>query len=137
MISCRCKKIINVLTMMMALLRAGRKCPGFHCIDYSSPEAVLKKLKSDDRDRDLVVSFGFMNGSENSLIVDTTGYYNIWSRSSSKLIKVFPNLFLDMLLIYERVLKNYHNCDELMALPEEHLLSKMTNFSILTMLGES
>lgn len=136
MIKCKCKEIIIVMTIKLAMLRAGRKCPGFHCSSYSSPDEMLKKLNSADRDRDLVVFHTYLNGFEHPLIIDITGYYTVWSRSSSKLVKIFPNFVLDMLFVYEKMLKNDHNCDQMMSLPEEQL-PQNTPSSLSTMIGKT
>ena len=97
---------------------------------------MLKKLNSADRDRDLVVFWSYLNGFEHPLIIDLTGYYDVWSRSSSKLIKIFPNFFLDMLFVYEKMMKNEHNCDQMMSLPEEQL-PQITPSSLSTMIGKT
>ena len=136
MIKCKCKEIVIVMAIKLAMLRAGRKCPGFHCYGYSSPDELLKKLNSADRDRDLVVYERYLYGFEHPLIIDITGYYNVWSRSSSKLIKIFPNFFLDMLFVYEKMMKNEHNCDQMMSLPEEQL-PQITPSSLSTMIGKT
>ena len=117
------------------MLKAGRKSPEFHCLSYSSSEEALKKWISGDRDRDLVVSFSFVNGYEHSVIIDTTVTHDVSSRCSSKLIKLNPNTFLDMLLVNEKVLKHTdHKCDEVMSLSEEQLGN--INLSLSDLLGE-
>ena len=117
------------------MLKAGRKSPEFHCLSYSSSEEALKKWISGDRDRDLVVSFSFVNGYEHSVIIDTTVTHDVSSRCSSKLIKLYPNTFLDMLLVNEKVLKHTdHKCDEVMSLSEEQLGN--INLSLSDLLGE-
>ena len=120
----------------MALLRAGRKCPEFHCLSYSSSDETLKKFNSANRDTDLIISSQLIKGFEHYLIIDVAGFYNNWSRSSSKLIKVFPNLFLDMIFVLEKIFKDRHHCDQLMSLSDDEI-SPMTSSSLSTMLGES
>ena len=134
-IKCQCKDLINVLTVKYAMLKAGRKIPEFHCLDHSSSEEALKKWISGDRKKDLVISYEFVKGYEHPVIIDTTTFGDVSSRCSSKLITLYPNTFLDMLLIYEKVLKSSdHKCDEVMSLFEHNL--ENINFNLSHLLGE-
>ena len=54
----------------------------------------------------LVVSFELMRGIEHPSIIDTTNTHEISSRTSSKLVKIFPNWFLDMTAVAEQLLKD-------------------------------
>ena len=136
MIKCKCKDVINVLTMMLSLLKAGRKLVGFHCLGHSSPEETLKKCSSGNGYRDLVVSYALVKGSQNPSIINTTKHLSVLSRSSSKLINLYPNTFLDMMVVYEKVLKNNHKCDELLSLLFGEHLAETINFSLSDLLGE-
>jgi hypothetical protein len=93
---------------------------------------LLKKLNSADRDRDLVVFWRYLTGFEHPFIIDIPGFYNVWSRSSSKLIKISPNFFF----VFEKMMKNEHNCDQMMSLPEEQL-PQITPSSLSTMIGKT
>ena len=119
------KWLINVLALKLAMLKAGRKSPEFHCLSYSSSEEALKKWISGDRDRDLVLSRAFMNGYEHSVIIDTTATFDgVESRCSSKLIKMYPNTFCFCVETH---------C-EVMSLSEEQLGN--INLSLSDLLGE-
>ena len=134
-IKCKCRDIIFVLTVKLAMMKAGRKLTAFHCIFHSSSEESLKKLTSEFSDRDLVLSFALQGGYEHNVIIDITNTLDVSSRSSSKLIKLHPNALLDMMVVYEKLLKNEgHNCDDIMDLSEEHLAN--INFSLLDLLGK-
>jgi len=120
---------------MGAMLKAGKELTEFHCIGHSSPEERLKKLITADRNRDLVLSAALKNGYEHNVILDFTGTYDVWSRSSAKLVKFYPNTLLDMMVVYERLLKNEgHNCDEMMALTVEDLTN--ISFSLSDLLDD-
>ena len=134
-IKCKCRDIIFVLTVKLAMMKAGRKLTAFHCIFHSSSEELLKKLTSEFSDRDLVLSATLMNGYEHNVIIDITNTHDVSSRSSSKFIRLLPNALLDMMVVYEKLLKNEgHNCDDIMDLSEEHLAN--INFSLLDLLGK-
>ena len=122
------------MTLKLALLRAGRRSPKFLCNGYSSPDEV-KMLSSTGIDTDLIVSSQLIKGFEHSVIIDMEGYHSTYSRSTSKLIKVFPNLFLDVLFVYKKLLKNKHNCNHMKSL-SVNVWSQMTKFSLSTMLGK-
>ena len=135
LIKCKCRDIILVLTVKLAMLKAGKELTEFHCIGHSSPEERLKKLITVDRNRDLVLSVSFYQGYEHNVIFDFTGTHAVSSRSSAKLVKLYPNTLLDMMVVYERLLKNEgHNCDEMMALTVEDLAN--ISFSLSDWLGE-
>ena len=132
---CKCKHIFHVLTMKWAMQKAGRKLPYIHSLSYSSPEDDLKKWISGERDRDLILSWDLIKGFEHSVIIDTLATHNVSSRCSSKLIKLSPNIFLDLLLVCEKVLrKNYHKCNEAIHLSKDQL--NKINFSLQDLLGE-
>ena len=134
-IKCKCRDIIFVLTVKLAMMKAGRKLTAFHCIFHSSSEELLKKLTSEFSDRDLVLSTALKQGYEHNVIIDITNTHDVSSRSSSKLINLLPNALLDMMVVYEKLLKNEgHNCDDIMDLSEEHLAN--INFSLLDLLGK-
>ena len=135
LIKCKCRDIILVLTVKLAMLKAGKELTEFHCIGHSSPEERLKKLITVDRNRDLVLSYALKNGYEHNVIFDLTRTHDVSSRSSAKLVKLYPNTLLDMMVVYERLLKNEgHNCDEMMALTVEDLAN--ISFSLSDWLGE-
>ena len=117
------------------MMKAGRKLTAFHCIFHSSSEELLKKLTSEFSDRDLVLSAALKQGYEHNVIFDLTNTYDVHSTSSAKLVKLVPNTLLDMMVVYERLLKNEgHNCDEMMALTVEDLAN--ISFSLSDWLGE-
>ena len=135
LIKCKCRDIILVLTVKLAMLKAGKELTEFHCIGHSSPEERLKKLITVDRNRDLVLSNALKNGYEHNVIFDLTGTHDVSSRSSAKLVGFYPITLLDMMVVYERLLKNEgHNCDEMMALTVEDLAN--ISFSLSDWLGE-
>ena len=135
LIKCKCRDIILVLTVKLAMLKAGKELTEFHCIGHSSPEERLKKLITVDRNRDLVLSTALKNGYEHNVIFDLTNTHAVSSRSSAKLVRLLPNTLLDMMVVYERLLKNEgHNCDEMMALTVEDLAN--ISFSLSDWLGE-
>jgi hypothetical protein len=101
-----CRDLIVVLTIEIALARLGIKTL-FHTIYYSSPEEWIKEFMSGLREGEiLVVSFELMRGIEHPFIIDTTITRDISSRTSSKLVKIFPNWFLDMTAVAEQLLKD-------------------------------
>ena len=135
LIKCKCRDIILVLTVKLAMLKAGKELTEFHCIGHSSPEERLKKLITVDRNRALVLSFAFHQGYEHNVIFDLTFTHDVSSRSSAKLVGFYPITLLDMMVVYERLLKNEgHNCDEMMALTVEDLAN--ISFSLSDWLGE-
>ena len=100
-----------------------------------SSEDALKKWINGDRVRDLVVSAELVKGYEHSIVIDTKATFDLWSRCSSKLINLYQNNLLDMLHVYQNILKSTdHNCDEMMALSEDYV--DMIDSSPLDMLGE-
>ena len=96
---------------------------------------MLKKLTVEFSDRDLVLSIAHYKGYEHNVIIGITNSHDVSSRSSSKLINLHPNALLDMMVVYEKLLKNEgHNCDDIMDLSEEQLAN--INFSLLDLLGK-
>ena len=110
-----CRDIILVLTIDVALAKMGKKAL-YHCIHYSSPEQWVKEFMSGQREGEiLVVSFELMRGHEHPIIMDTTNYPNIFSRTSSKLVKIYSNKFLDMMAVSEQLLSDdQHQCQTMM-----------------------
>ena len=110
-----CRNIINVITMDVALSLLGKKVL-YHCIDYSSPEELIKAFISGMGEWEIiVVSFELMRGFEHHIIIDTTLTTSMSSRTSSKLLKMFTNQFLDMMMVSEQLLKEgQHECQNMM-----------------------
>ena len=133
-IKCKhCRDLIVVLTINVALARLGMKTL-FHCVHYSSPEQCIKEFMSGLREGEiLVVSFELMRGIEHPSIIDTTNTHEISSRTSSKLVKIFPNWFLDMTAVAEQLLKDdQHQCQAIM----ERESRPEIDLSIASLIGE-
>ena len=133
MIHCheQCKRMINVITIDVALENVGRPCPKFHCIDFTNGEQEVKEWISGNRQQDLVVSKELIKGFEHDLIVDLTGGFNeIFSRASAQIIQLCPNPLLDMLsinkllsshLLMSRVVRHKWDFTKDSAIGELHL----------------
>ena len=81
----------------------------------------------------LVVSFELMRGIEHPFIIDTTNTYGIFSRTSSKLVKIFSNWFLDMIAVSEQLLNDeQHQCQTIM----ERESRAQIDLSITSLIGE-
>ena len=116
MIKCQhCRDLISVLTIDVALAKLGKKAL-YHCLHYSSPEQWVKEFLSGQREGEiLVASFELMRGIEHPFIIDTTNDYTIFSRTSSKLVRIISNMFLDMMAVTEQLLKDErHQCQAMM-----------------------
>ena len=131
-IQCNCKSIIHVLTVKLAMMKAGRRSTKFHCSKYSSRKEILEKLRDDVKDRDLVLSIEHLKRYEYFAIIHTTRNKDMSHTSSFNCFQLFPNMLLDMMYVYEKLLKNPdHKCDEMMSLSEEHLVDIDFNFTEL------
>ena len=110
-----CRDLIIVLTIDVALAKLGKKAL-YHSICYSSPEQWVKEFMSGQREGEiLVVSFELMRGIEHPFIIDTTNDYTIFSRTSSKLVRIISNMLLDMMAVTEQLLKDErHQCQAMM-----------------------
>ena len=111
-----CRDLINVLVVDAALAKLGKKAV-YHCLHYSSPEQSVKDFMSGLKKGEiLVTSTELIRGSEHPIIIDTANTYEISSRTSSKLVKIYSNQFLDQMVIYEQLLKDdkQHQCQEMM-----------------------
>ena len=110
----KCKEMIPVLTMDVALAAVGRPPPLYHCLDYTSGEAEVKAWISGQRNQDLITSVELVKGFESPVIIDATAYNEILSRASAKIIRIHSNSFLDMMIVTEGLLKKDHVCEDLM-----------------------
>ena len=112
-----CRDLINVLVVDAALAKLGKNAV-YHCLHYSSPEQSVKDFMSGSKEAGeiLVTSRELIRGYEHPIIIDTTNTYDISSRTSSKLVKIYSNQFLDQMVIYEQLLKDdkQHQCQEMM-----------------------
>ena len=110
----KCQELLNVLTMDVALAALDRPPPLYQCIGYTSGEAEVKAWISGHRTQDLVTSIELVRGFESPVIIDTTNYAEIRSRTSAQFISVTSSPLLDMMIVTESVLKNAHVCEDLM-----------------------
>ena len=80
-----------------------------------------------------MASCELMRGTEHPFIIDTTNTYGIFSRTSSKLVQIFSNRFLDMIAISEQLLNNdQHQCQTIM----ERESRAQIDLSITSLIGE-
>ena len=110
------RDLIYVIAIDVALEKLGEKAL-YHCLQYSSPEESVKKFMSGSKEdgKILVTSKNLIKGYEHPIIIDTSKYFNISSRTSSKLVRISSNLFLDQIVIYEQLLKDgKHHCQNMM-----------------------
>ena len=128
-----CRDLISVLTIDFALAKLGKKAL-YHCIHYSSPEQWVKDFMSGQREGEiLVASCELMRGTEHPFIIDTTNTYGIFSRTSSKLVQIFSNRFLDMIAVSEQLLNDdKHQCQTIM----ERESRAQIDLSITSLIGE-
>ena len=133
-----CRDLINVLVVDAALAKLGKKAV-YHCLHYSSPEQSVKDFMSGSKKGEiLVTSKELIRGSEHPIIIDTANTYEISSRTSSKLVKIYSNQFLDQMVIYEQLLKEgqhkrKHKCQEMM----ERKSRPNIDLEISSVIGES
>jgi len=128
-----CRDLINVLVVDAALAKLGKKAV-YHCLHYSSPEQSVKDFMSGLKEgKILVTSTELIKGSEHPIIIDTSNSYEIYSRTSSKLVRIISNQFLDQMVIYEQLLKDgQHQCQEMM----ERESRPNIDLEISTLIGE-
>ena len=131
MIKCPCKHLILALTFDVGYELAGRDSADVYLLDY---ETKTKVSPGDDRKNDLVASFELLKGSEHPFIIDTTNSSDISSRASSKLIKINPNTFLDMLFVFYKLLSGDHSCQDIMSRESR---PKIAPYSISSLIGKS
>merc|ERR1711862_1022446 len=114
-ITCKhCRELINVFIVDYALELIGKKAI-YHSIYYSSPEEDIKQFMSGLRGGEiLVVSFEMIRGFEYPIIIDIAGYIEIASRTSSKLVKIYFNKFLEILSFTDFLAEENHHCQKLM-----------------------
>ena len=106
----------------------------FAGIIMSQQNVIFKGFQAEPA-KIVFASCAFYQGYEHNVIFDLTYTHNVSSRSSAKLVKLLPNTLLDMMVVYERLLKNEgHNCDEMMALTVEDLAN--ISLSLSDWLGE-
>ena len=127
-----CRDLINVLVVDAALAKLGKNAV-YHCLHYSSPEQSVKDFMSGLKEGEiLVTSTELIKGSEHPIIIDMVKGHDISSRTSSKIVKIYSNWFLDRIVIYEELLKDHdHQCQELM----ERKSWPQINLEISTMIG--
>ena len=128
----KCKEMIPVLTMDVALAAVGRPPPLYHCIDYTSGEAEVKAWISGQRNQDLITSSELVRGFESPVIIDAASATEIKSRASAQFITVSSNPFLDMMIVSENLLKKDHAWQDLMKRDVRPALTP----SISSLLGE-
>ena len=111
-----CWDLVDLLAIDIALAKLGKKVL-YYCINFSSSEQSVKEFLSGQREGEiLVVSFELMRGIEYPIIIDTLANHDISSRSSSKLVRIHPNNFFDIMNLYEQLLKEeQHICKEITA----------------------
>ena len=111
-----CRDLINILVVDYALALLGKKAV-YHTIYHSSFEQLVKDFISGSSEESeiLITSFELIKGFEHPIIIDTTDAYEISSRTSSKLVKIYSNWFLNQMVIYEQLLKDVqHQCHRFM-----------------------
>ena len=131
MITCPCKHLILALTFDVGYELAGRDSADVYLLDY---ETETKVSSGSDRKKDLVASLELLKGSEHPFIIDTTNSSDISSRASSKLIKIYPNLFLDMLFVFHKLLSGDHSCQDIMSRESR---PKIAPYSFSSLIGKS
>merc|ERR1712051_898048 len=130
MIKCPCKHLILALTFDVGYELAGRDSADVYLLDY---ETKTKVSPGNDRKNDLVASFELLKGSEHPFIIDTTNTNEISSRASSKLIKIYPCIFLDMLFVFYKLLSGDHSCQDIMSRESR---PKIAPYSISSLIDE-
>ena len=81
----------------------------------------------------LVTSYELIRGYEHPIIIDTTHTYEIFSRASSKLVRIISNQHLNQMVIYEQLLKDgQHKCQEII----ERESRPNIDLEISTLIGE-
>ena len=131
MIKCPCKHLILALTFDVGYELAGRDSADVYLLEY---ETETKVTLGSDRKKDLVSSLELLKGSEHPFIIDTTNTNEISSRASSKLIKIYPNIFLDMLFVFYKLLSGDHSCQDIMSRESR---PKIAPYSISSLIGKS
>ena len=70
---------------------------------------------SKEDEKILVTSYELIRGYEHPTIIDTTKRFEISSRTSSKIVKIYSMKFFDQMIIYEQLLKDsQHQCQKMM-----------------------
>ena len=131
MIKCPCKHLILALTFDVGYELAGRDSADVYLLDY---ETKTKVSPGDDRKNDLMASIELLRGYEHPFIIDTTNIIAISSRASSKLMKIKPNLFLDMLFVFYKLLSGDHSCQDIMSRESR---PKIAPYSFSSLIGKS
>ena len=105
--------MLLALTFDVGLQLAERESPDFYIV---TDNKEAKVSLGTDMNKDLVASGQLFKGYEHPIIIDATQTSEISSRSSSQLIKIFPNLFFDMLFVFDKLLKHgEHSCKDVMS----------------------
>ena len=81
-----------------------------------------------------MASLDLLRGSEHPFIIDATITNEISSRASSKLIKINPNTFLDMLFVFYKLLSGDHSCQDIMSRESR---PKIAPYSISSLISKS
>ena len=110
---CPCKKLLHILAIDVALQHIGRPAPRYHSMSYSNDENEIKDwIYGCNRQQDLVTSYELVRGFENDIIIDITVVSpDAASRTSAQYINLSTYPRLDMLCVYENILKKVHHCE--------------------------
>ena len=130
----RIDKEIYILVFDVALARL-KKNAVYYCNHYSSPEQSIKDFFSGStgNGKVLVTSFELIKGHEYPIIIDTAMDYEISSRSSSKLVRTKSNQLLDLMNVYEGLLKDeQHECQNMMKRESRPKI----NLNVIAFIGE-
>ena len=113
---CPCKKLLHILAIDVALQHIGRPAPRYHSMSYSNDENEIKDwIYGCNRQQDLVTSYELVRGFENDIIIDITVVSpDAASRTSAQYINLSTYPRLDMLCVYENLLKKVHHCENIM-----------------------